>query len=225
MRVIDVPTLERPREKIIEYGVNNLTDSELLAILLSSGTKEKSALEVAFELLLKVGNLYNLENIHLKELQEIKGIGLAKAATIMAAIELGRRIFLSTTSNKINFSSSLDIYQYSRYLFHGKKQEYFYCFYVDSKKDLIASKLLFVGTINRSAVHPREIFKEAYKNSASAIICVHNHPSGIVTPSKKDIEFTNDLIKIGIFQGIPILDHLIVSEDKYYSFGENKISS
>ena len=220
MKVKEIPKSERPREKLITKEAKELSTSELLAILISSGTKEKSVIELSFELLNKVGKISNLEYVTLEELKKIKGIGEAKAANILAAIELGKRIFLYK-EDKIKLDTPEKIFLYSRYLFHGKKQEHFYCFYVDAKKNLIHSKLLFKGTMNRSAVHPREILKEAYKMSASAIICVHNHPSGNVLPSQKDIEFTKDLVEIGRFQGIPVLDHLIVSEHKYYSFGEN----
>ncbi len=221
MKVKDLPILDRPREKLIYVGADNLSTSELLAIILRSGTMDKSVTEVAFELLSTVGKTTELENVTLEELCKIKGIGKAKATNILAAIELGRRIFLAKEERPIILSTAESVFHYSKYFFHGKKQEYFYCLYLDSKRCLIANKLLFIGTINRSVVHPREVFREAYLLSASAIICVHNHPSGIVYPSQKDIEFTKDLMYIGQIQGIPILDHLIVSEHNYYSFGEN----
>lgn len=225
MKLKDLPKLDRPREKLCSIGVANLSTSELLAIILRSGTTDKAATEIAFDILTTVGKTTNLENITLEQLCQIKGIGLAKATNILASIELGRRIFLGKIENPICLDTPYKIFQYSQYFFHGKKQEYFYCLYVDHKRCLIASKLLFKGTLNRSIVHPREVFKEAYILSATAIICVHNHPSGIVYPSQKDIEFTKDLIQIGQIQGIPILDHLIVSEHNYYSFGENNFGS
>ena len=221
MKVKDCPLLDRPREKLQAMGVNHLSTSELLAIIIRSGTKEKSAIEVAWQLWSQLKTLEKLENITLEELCSIKGIGLAKATNLLAAIELGRRIFLKKEESSICLSDAATIFKYSRYFFHGKKQEYFYCLYVDHRRYLLASKLLFIGTLNRSVVHPREVFKEAYLLSASGIICVHNHPSGIVYPSQKDIEFTADLMRIGQIKGIPILDHIIVSEHKYYSFGEN----
>ena len=107
------------------------------------------------------------------------------------------------------------------YLFHNKKQEYFYCLYFNNKQELIGEKLLFIGTINRSVTHPREIFKEAYRLSASSIVCMHNHPSNDVTPSMEDIDFTNKLVSLGTIQGIPIIDHLIVGQNKYFSFSDN----
>ena len=106
-------------------------------------------------------------------------------------------------------------------MFYDQKQEYFYCLYFNNKQQLIGEKLLFKGTINRSITHPREIFKEAYRLSASSIICMHNHPSNDITPSIEDIDFTNKLVSLGTIQGIPILDHIIVSDNNYYSFYEH----
>ena len=131
-----------------------------------------------------------------------------------------KRIYLLPDTKKVKLATATDVFSYSKYLFYGKKQECFYCLYVDKLRHLITTKLLFMGTMERSSVHPREIFKEAYKVSATGIICIHNHPSGVVLPSKKDIEFTNDLVKLGDFHGIYILDHLIVNENKYFSFVE-----
>lgn len=218
-----MPLEERPREKLEKRDPGALATSELLSILLASGTKEKSVTELSLELLTKVGKLADFETITLEELCQVKGIGPAKATTVLAAIELGKRIFLAEEEKKISLASAADVFKYSKYLFRGKKQEYFYCIYVDSKRFLIRTKLLFVGTMTKSSVHPRDIFREAYKVSASGIICLHNHPSGVTIPSGKDIEFTKDLIEIGTMQGIPILDHLIVSEHNYFSFGENSI--
>ena len=140
----------------------------------------------------------------------------------MAAIELGKRIFLKKEKEKINNNNPLTLYQDNLYLFKGKKQEYFYCIYLDNRNNLIDKKLLFKGTINRSIVHPREIFKEAYLLSASKIVCIHNHPSGDTNPSVEDIRLTKSLIEIGKLQGIYLIDHIIISDNKYYSFYENK---
>ena len=126
-----------------------------------------------------------------------------------------------TIHNKLSTPS--EIYESTKYIFNGLKQEYFYCLYFNSKQELISKKLLFKGTINQSITHPREIFKEAYKVSAYSIVCLHNHPSNNVYPSKEDIRFTNNLLKVSKIQGIPLLDHIIVGENTYYSFYENKM--
>ena len=124
-------------------------------------------------------------------------------------------------TKKKELTSPKEIYEYTKYLFHNKKQEYFYALYFNSKQQLLSTKLLFIGTINQSITHPREVFKEAYLLSASSIICLHNHPSNDTTPSKADISFTKALIEIGKIQNIPILDHIIVGDDNYYSFYEH----
>lgn len=225
MKVKEIPVNERPREKLELYGPSNLSTSDLLSILLASGLKGKNVTELSFELLSKVDSIKELASLNLEEICKIKGIGKVKATTLLAAIELGKRIYLLPDTKKVKLATATDVFSYSKYLFYGKKQECFYCLYVDKLRHLITTKLLFMGTMERSSVHPREIFKEAYKVSATGIICIHNHPSGVVLPSKKDIEFTNDLINLGNFHGIYILDHLIVSEDKYFSFVENKNKS
>ena len=225
MKIKDIPASDRPRERLIEYGSNNLSNDELLAIILKQGTKNKSAKEIGACLLNSLDNISDLENITLNKLIEIPGIGKAQALTVLATIELGKRIFKNKISKeKIKLTSSIDIYNYMKYLLDNEKQEYFYCIYVNTKKEVIERKLLFMGTINRSMVHPREIFKYAYLNSAAGFICVHNHPSGDVTPSKEDIMLTRALDEIGTTTGIPIIDHVIVGDNKYYSFfDDNKI--
>ena len=218
MKIKDLPVLERPREKLINNGVENLTDEELLAIILKTGTKNKSVKELASEVLGKINTINNLSEININTFKDVSGLGIVKTIELMASIELGKRIFLKHENNRINYNNPDDIYLENLYLFKNKKQEYFYCLYLDSKNNLIERKLLFMGTINHSVVHPREIFKEAYLTSASKIICMHNHPSGDITPSMEDIRLTKSLIEIGKLQGISITDHLIIGDDAYYSF-------
>ena len=224
MKIKDIPVSERPRERLIEYGSNSLSNEELLAIILKQGTKNKSAKELGLDLINSIGNISNLDNITLEKLINIKGIGQAQALTLLASIELGRRIYLKKDyDKKYILSSSKKIYEFMKYLLINKKQEYFYCLYVNSRRELIERKLLFMGTVNSSPVHPREVFKNAYLNSASGIICVHNHPSGDVMPSNDDLFLTETLVKIGKINGIPVLDHIIVGNDNYYSMFDSGI--
>lgn len=223
MTIKDIPETERPREKMRNRGASSLSTSELLAIILQGGVKNVNANELAFELLKEIGNLKNFLNLSYLELIKIKGIGPVKATKILAVVELGKRIFLGEEKEKIKLKNPLNVYNYSKAFFYGVKQECFYAIYLDSKKNLLTSKLLFKGTMTKSSVHPREIFKEAYKNNATYIVCLHNHPSGNVNPSPKDIEFTTYLVKLGILHGCLIYDHLIVCDDKYYSFLENNL--
>ena len=219
-KIKEIPKKERPRERLKEVGVENLSDKELISIILKTGTKEKNVSDLALELLNKY-SLSDLKNITINNLIKIKGIGEVKAIELISSIELGKRIFLKEKTKKKELTSPKEIYEYTKYLFHNKKQEYFYALYFNSKQQLLSTKLLFIGTINQSITHPREVFKEAYLLSASSIICLHNHPSNDTTPSKADISFTKVLIEIGKIQNIPILDHIIVGDDNYYSFYEH----
>ena len=222
MKIKDLPKTERPRERLIEVGVENISNEELLAIILKTGTKNKSVKELASEVLRKINSFNNLENITINTFNDITGLGKVKTIELIAAMELGKRIFVKKNKNKAYYDNPYTIYVDNRYLFIGKKQEYFYCLYLDNKNNLIERKLLFMGTINRSIVHPREIFKEAYLCSASKIICMHNHPSGDINPSMEDIRLTKSLIEIGKLQGIILADHLIISDNNYYSFCEER---
>ena len=220
MRIKDKPINERPREKLLELGKESLTDSELLSIIIKTGLKEENVETISLNLLNKY-KLEDLIDIELEELTSIKGIGKVKAIELLSCIELGKRIYLKQSKKLTKLSTPKEIYEYVKYLFIDKNQEIFYCLYFNNKQELINKKLLFIGTINQSITHPREVFKEAYKLSASTIICIHNHPSNDTTPSNADILFTNSLVEIGKIQGIPIIDHIIVGKDNYYSFLEN----
>ena len=219
-KIKEIPKSERPRERLKQVGVENLSDKEILSIILKTGTKNKNVTTLALDVLNKY-NLNELKDISINNLTEINGIGEVKAIELISAIELGKRIFLKKQKPLMKLSSPEKIWEELRYLFSNKKQEYFYCLYFDNKQKLIDKKLLFIGTINQSITHPREIFKEAYRLSASNIICLHNHPSNDPTPSKEDIIFTKKIMQAGSIQGIPVIDHIIICEDTFYSFYEN----
>ena len=219
----EMPMQERPRERLIKYGVDCLSNEELLSIVLRTGTKNKSVRDLSLEILGSIESIGSVKDLTVNKLVAIKGVGRVKAIELIAVIEIGRRIF---TKNefviKPKMTSSVAIYDYCKEWFLYKKQEYFYALYFDNKQGLIDSKLLFIGTLNKSIVHPREIFKYAYLLSASSIVCVHNHPSGDVNPSKEDEVVTKSLVEIGCVQKIPIIDHVIIGENKYYSFSDNE---
>lgn len=217
----EMPISERPREKFEKIGPENLSDKELLAIILKTGLKYKNVEEISMDLLNKY-KLQDLKEISIPELTTIKGIGKIKAIELLASIELGKRIYLEKNDINLKLETPEKIWKDSKYLFSGKCQELFYCYYFNTKQELIARKLIFIGTVNSSITHTREIFKEAYKLSATSIVCLHNHPTNDVTPSKEDKRFTNNLIETGNIQGIPVIDHIIVGEDKYYSFYERE---
>lgn len=220
----DIPLNERPRERLINKGVEYLSNEDLLAILLKTGTKENSVKVLANNILKQLDDINNLKDINLEKLVKIKGIGKAKACELLAAIELGKRLNKKIDNlNQIKIYSSNSIYEYYQDKLKDKLQEYFYCVYLDTKNHIIKDKLLFIGTINESLIHPREIFKEAYLLSASSIICIHNHPSGNVNPSNNDIIMTKQLVEVGKILGIKVLDHIIIGKNNYYSFNDNNL--
>ena len=216
----DIPVNERPRERLVRYGVKNLSNEELISIILKTGTKEVSVKDLSTSILSKCSDISSLKDLEINNLLNIKGIGKVKAIELIAAIELGRRVYLDKNIDSVKITGSIDVYNYFKDLLKDEKQEHFYCLYLDNKKKVISNKLLYVGTINGSTAHPREIFKMAYLVSAAFIICVHNHPSGDSNPSNQDIVFTNNLIEIGKLNNIPILDHIVIGNNSYYSFFE-----
>jgi len=218
----NIPESDRPRERLIEKGCSNLSNEELLAIVLGSGNKNSSVKDIAINILSTIENITDLKKISYQGLLNIEGIGKAKACIILAIVELSKRLNQNIlTLNEVIFNSPEIIFEYFKSLLETEMQECFFCIYLDSKKKIITNKLLFKGTLDRSLVHPREIFKEACMVSASSIICVHNHPTGNVKPSNEDIFLTNALKEIGQIMGITLNDHIIIGKDSYYSFFEN----
>jgi DNA repair protein RadC len=222
MLIKEIPREERPRERLIKYGVEPLSNEDLLSIILSTGLKNKSCKELSLEIMKEFKMVKELKNANISNLSKIKGIGRSKACNIMASIELGRRVY-NDCDKKIKLDNPNSIYEYIKSDILNKEQEYFYALYFDNKQRLINKKLLYIGTINRSLVHPREIFKYAYLYSASSIVIIHNHPSGDTNPSKEDIELTKSIKELGIINKIPIIDHIIVSNNSYYSFNDEML--
>lgn len=221
VKLKELPVLERPRERLINAGVENLSDEELLSIILKTGFKEMSVKSLSAYILSNLGGIENLKNINYHEVKKIKGIGEAKACTLVALSEIAKRMNRKVSSIiDIKFKSPVTIFEFYRSKVKDV-QEHFYCIYLDASKKVIEEKLLFIGTANYSLVHPRDIFKEAYLLNATGIICVHNHPSGEVKPSREDINLTIRLKEIGLLMGIRVIDHIIVGKNKYYSFLEN----
>ncbi len=217
----EIPKLERPRERLKNSGAKNLSNEELLAIILRSGTKNISVKEVAMNVLKEIKNISDLPKYSINKLTKIKGIGEVKAITLIATIELGKRIYLDNKpDNNITLNNVGLVYELFKNKFKNTYQEEFMVVYLDTKKKLIDYKVLFIGTVNESVVHPREIFKEAYQLSASYIICLHNHPSGDPSPSKSDDILTEYLLNTSKIMLIPLLDHIIIGENSYYSYLE-----
>lgn len=222
VKIKDIPISDRPCERLIEHGAEALSNEELIAIIFKTGLRGTSAKDLATFLLSKVGNIKKMNDINYEYLKKIKGIGQSKACNLLAAIELGKRINREIdTIKNVKLNNTGLVYKFYKDKLGDKKQEHFYAVYLDNQKKIIGDKLLFIGTINYSLVHPREVFKEAYLLGASSIICVHNHPSGNPIPSKQDFDVTNTLISVGKILGIKVLDHIIICKNNYYSFLEN----
>ena len=212
---------DKPRERLKKYGSKFLSNEELISIILRCGTKNLSVKELSSNILKNKTNLKELEDYTLGSLTKIKGMGEVKAITLLATIELGRRIyFLKEEKDHIKLNNTSLVYEMFKYKFINKFQEEFIVIFLDTKKNLITYETLFMGTVNQSVVHPREIFKRAYLNSASSIICLHNHPTGEVIPSQSDILLTKNIKEIGSILLIPLLDHMIIGNNSYYSFLE-----
>jgi DNA repair protein RadC len=220
-KIKELPKEERPIERLLKNGVNSLSNEELLAIILKTGTKNCSSKELAENLIKKAGGIHGLKEMPLPKLLEEKGMGTVKAATLIACMTLCKRIEKIEFNYNTRITSSKDVANFFVSELKDKNQEHFYCLYLDSSKRILENKLLFLGTLNYSTVNPREIFKYAFLNGATSLIFIHNHPTGEVKPSKNDIELTKNLEKIGLLHGITIDDHIIVGKEKYYSFFED----
>jgi len=224
MKVKDLPLDDRPREKLILRGAQNLSEAELLAILLRTGSKDESVIQVAQKLLIEFGNLAVLATKSVQEITRIKGIGKDKAAALVAAFELVRRIeFKSKWYSNKKISSPSDIAELYIPLLRDELQEKFYVVCLSSSNRIIKHELLFVGTLNASLVHPREIFKTALANDSANIILMHNHPSGQPEPSSEDISITRKIIEAGKILEIQIFDHIIIAGNSYTSFVEKRL--
>jgi DNA repair protein RadC len=216
-KMTHIPLDQRPREKLITVGPSALSPSELLAVVLGSGTNGVSALDLAAQILDLAGDLHHLPNLEWNQLTSLKGIKSAKAAEIMAVVELSRRMAL-LQSREINvIDQPLTLVDWLRKELGSIPQEYFMVVFLNTKNHVIGHKVLFKGGLDRSIVHPRDVYREALKVSAARIIAVHNHPSGDVTPSDNDHWVTEVLSQAGETMGIPLLDHLIVSSSGYTS--------
>ncbi len=219
-----LPKEERPRERLFKYGSTSLSNEELLSIILKSGNKKYNLKEIVNNLLQSLNSITDLRKKSLPSLVNIAGMSQIKACELLAVVELGKRVWQDTSlDNLIACTDPITIISYFHHLFQDKDQEEFYVLYLDTQKQYITHKKLFVGSASASLVHPREIFKEAYLNSASYLICLHNHPSGNVTPSKEDISVTQKINDIGLLHDIYLLDHIIIGHDQYFSFYENKM--
>ena len=218
LTIRDLPRIERPREKLLKYGAGRLSAVELLAILLCTGRKGESVLLVAKKLL-KAIPFEKLSSLTPNEFRNISGIGPAKTCTLLASIELGKRLF---QGKKVAISQLLnpkDVFDSLKDISLSKK-EHFVVFFLDSRNQQIHREIISVGTINASLVHPREVFEPAVKHLSVQVILAHNHPSGDLEPSEEDLTVNKRLVEAGKLLGIEVLDHIIVTKDSFISFKE-----
>nr|WP_303621460.1 DNA repair protein RadC [Paucisalibacillus globulus] len=216
----DVPKEDRPRERLLNLGASHLSNQELLAILLGSGTKEESVMALSNRLLMHFEGLKLLKDATIEELTAIKGIGSAKGVLILSALELGKRLSQYKPNERYVIRSPEDGADYVMEELRNLNQEHFVVLFLNTKNQIIHRQTIFIGSLNASIVHPREVFREAVKRSAASIIVAHNHPSGDPTPSQEDIHVTRRLAESGKMIGIELLDHLVIGDRKFVSLKE-----
>lgn len=224
MIIRDMPGNERPREKLLEYGAQYLSNSELLAILIRTGTKEKSAITLAQEILAKEKRgLYFLAQVLPEELAEISGIGQAKACQILAALELGKRVAARPPESRDCITGPESVALMFMQEMRDLNKENFKLLILNCKGEIISNESIAVGDLTSAIVHPREVFSSAVRKSAKAVILVHNHPSGSTIPSKEDIHMTQRLKEAGEILGIDVLDHIIIGDGQWLSFNQKNM--
>jgi len=220
IKIKEMPADERPREKLIRHGPEFMTDIELLAIILQNGSAKNNVIELS-EKIFRQNDLKELSRKGVNSLKSTLGIGEAKACQIISCFELGRRLASYRIRENPKINTAADIAELFLVSMSSLKKEHFIIVLLDSRKKMIKHETIFIGSLNSSIVHPREIFKPAIEECAAAVVLLHNHPSGIPEPSKEDINFTKQLLKGGKILGIDLLDHIIIGEQQYFSFRES----
>jgi DNA repair protein RadC len=220
LKITKWPKDERPRERLLRRGSQNLSDAELLGILIAKGTKDKTAVDLGRELLMKYGSLRDLSSRSPAEYSTIKGIGEAKSVIISTAFEVSRRVQSQPDVIKVIFKKSKDVADYYIPLMRDLKKEVFKVALLDGANKLIRDITVSEGTLNTSVVHPREVFRDALIEATTGVVLVHNHPSGDPTPSDDDVKITKQLVEAGQIFGIRVFDHIIVAEDRFKSLAD-----
>ncbi|MGI6082370.1 MAG: RadC family protein [Limnochordia bacterium] len=215
-----MPKAERPRERLLTHGPQALSSRELLALVINTGTAKRSSLDLADELLVRWRDLRQLADASVEEIMQVKGVGPAKAARLLAALELGRRLMIHTVEERPRIRSAADVADLSLPRMRDLPREEFVAFLLDTRHRVIETKTISIGHLNASLVHPRELFREGVRRSAAAMILAHNHPSGDPEPSAEDVRLTHRLQEAGELLGISVLDHVIIGDNKYVSMRE-----
>jgi len=218
-KIKEWPQGERPRERLLKEGAEVLSDAQLLAILLRTGSVHINAVQLAIDLLTKFHSLQDISNLSISELCSMKGIGPAKAAQLKAAFEFGRRSLIPLSLG-VNLSKSEDVFRHYSPLFQNFRKEIFKIILLDQKNKVLRDVTVSQGSLTETVVHPREVFNPAVRDSAASVIFLHNHPSGDPTPSREDKEMTGRLVAAGSLLGIQVLDHVVIGSDSYFSFAD-----
>ncbi|WP_153726518.1 RadC family protein [Heliorestis convoluta] len=219
LRITDLPQELRPRERMVQAGPQGLSNGELLAILLRTGTRQETAVDLAHRIL-HSGGLRFLAEASIDDLSTIKGLGLAKSAQIKSAVELGRRIAASTPETKTIIRSPEDVSRLVMEEMRFLDKEVFRALALNTKNHVLSIEDISVGSLSSAIVHPRELFKALIRKSAAAVVLLHNHPSGDPTPSREDREITRRIVEGGRILGIEVLDHIIIGDNRYASLKE-----
>jgi DNA repair protein RadC len=222
-RLKDLPEDLKPRERLHQYGAEVLSNKEILAILLRTGSQGENVLELAERILSAAGGLTGLARLSLPELEQVHGIGPAKAAQVKAALELGKRSVCSDPVTRPVINSPGDVADLVMEEMRGLDREHFRIMHLSTRNNVLGISPVSIGSLNSSIVHPRECFKEAIRRNANTIILLHNHPSGDPTPSREDLDITRRLVEGGRILGIDILDHVIIGDKKYVSLKEQGV--
>ncbi|GIW64449.1 MAG: UPF0758 protein [Patescibacteria group bacterium] len=222
-----LPNEEKPRERLLKYGPETLSITELLAIIFGRGVKGESVIDVSQKLISRFSSLEILSQASVEDLKKFKGLGIAKICQLKACFEIARRLNFSEKKskkkNKNQFVSPKDIFNQIRGKIINYNKEHFLVVCLNNRNEIIAVEIISVGTLNNSLVHPRETFEVAIKHHSAQIIICHNHPSGDVTPSEDDLIITKKLIQAGKIIDIEVIDHLIISKTDYFSFAQAKL--
>jgi DNA repair protein RadC len=216
----DVAPHDRPREKLERLGVRGLGDNELLAVVIGSGSRDADALELANRVIGRAGGVHGLTRLGLDRLRAVSGVGPARAAQVIAAVELGRRTLVRALAERPRLSTPRELATYLMPEYGTAEVEQFGVVMLDTKHRVIRVRVVSIGSLDATVVHPREVFREAASAAAAAIVLFHNHPSGDPTPSLDDLELTTRMVRAGDIMGIDVVDHLILAEQRYFSLVE-----
>ncbi|MBS4031050.1 MAG: DNA repair protein RadC [Clostridiales bacterium] len=225
LTIKDLPQSERPRERLLQHGAAALSDAELLGILIGTGSRDETAVQLAEKILVEINGLHELPKVTADEIKKLKGFGNAKAVTLLAAAELAIRLSTRLRIESVTISSPGDAAGLVMEEMRHYMREHFRVLLLDTKNKVLGIEEISIGSLNTSLVHPREVFRPAIRRACASLILVHNHPSGDPTPSREDLDVTRRLCEAGRLVGIEILDHVVIGDGKYLSFREKGLLS